>query len=216
MNEEFRRTLENWKLDPGQEALDRIGVFVKELVANNAVMNLISKKDEDMVWTRHIADSLAAAGLLERLVKKGGLVADSGTGAGFPGVPLAAVLPELRFELLDSNGKRCLFIGRTLAEMKLTNAAVFQRRVGEGPRVEKYRAVTERAMGQLENILPQCLNMLLPGGVFLAWQSAAQMAQDRPEVSKALRKGRGELAEKFAYRLPGENEDRYIAVFRKN
>lgn len=215
MNEAFMNAVSAWGVKLTPQAGEKLGIFVKELVANNAVMNLISRKDEENVWTRHIADSLAAAPLLDRLVKPGGLIADSGTGAGFPGVPLAAVLEAFRFELLDSNGKRCLFLGRTLAEMKLANAAVFQKRVGEGPRVEKYRAVTERAMGQLENILPQCLNMLLPGGVFLAWQSAAQMAEPRPAVEKALARSRAELEEKYAYRLPGETEDRFIAVFRK-
>jgi 16S rRNA G527 N7-methylase RsmG len=101
--------------------------------------------------------------------------------------------------------------------MGARNVAVFNRRVGEGgPGTgRRYAAVTERAMGQLENILPQCLNILTKGGIFLAWQSAAQLAQPRPAVEAALKKAGGELLETFPYRLPGEAEDRYILVFGK-
>ncbi|MEI7528374.1 MAG: 16S rRNA (guanine(527)-N(7))-methyltransferase RsmG [Elusimicrobiota bacterium] len=215
MNDELKNALAAWGVELSGPQTERLGIFAAELITNNAVMNLISQKDEPLIWQRHIADSLAAAPLLRRLLKPGALIADSGTGAGFPGMPLAAALEDFRFELLDSNGKRCAFLGRAAAAMKISNAAVFQRRVGEGPKSPRYAAVLERAMGQLENILPQCLNMLTQGGVFLAWQSAAQLAAPRPELEKVMHKARAGLAEKFSYRLPGEQEDRFIVVFRK-
>ncbi|HBA60426.1 MAG TPA: 16S rRNA (guanine(527)-N(7))-methyltransferase RsmG [Elusimicrobia bacterium] len=215
MNEELKAALAGWgvTLTPAQEG--RLEIYAARLIESNAVMNLISQADEAAVWPRHIADSLAAAPLLRRYAKPGALICDSGTGAGFPGVPLAAALEEYRFELVDSIGKRCAFISGALAAMGTENAAVFQRRVGEGPKAPRYAAVTERAMGKLENILPQCLNMLTEGGVFLAWQSAAQVASVRPEVEKAMAAARAVLAEKAGYRLPGEKEDRFILVFRK-
>lgn len=215
MNEELKNALAAWGVQLSGPRLEKLEIFARELITNNAVMNLISQKDEPELWPRHIADSLAAAPLLRRFLKPGALIADSGTGAGFPGMPLAAALEEFRFELLDSNGKRCDFLTRAAAAMKITNAAVFKRRVGEGPKSPRYDAVLERAMGQLENILPQCLNMLVEGGAFLAWQSAAQMAAPRPGLLEVMGKARVELAEKLGYRLPGEQEDRFIAVFRK-
>ena len=216
MNEEFNGKLSALGVQLTAAQLEKLEIFAAQLKENNAVMNLISKKDEPEIWTRHIADSLAAVPLLRRLVKPGSLIADSGTGAGFPGVPLASALEDFRFELLDSNGKRCAFITRAAEAMKLTNAAVFQRRVGEGPKVARYAAVLERAMGTLENILPQCLNMLGDGGVFLAWQSAAQLATQRPELDRVMQKARAEVVEKAGYRLPGENEDRFIVAFRRH
>jgi 16S rRNA (guanine527-N7)-methyltransferase len=203
------------ELDPG--SLARVEAFAAALREENAVQNLVSRNDEPLLWERHILDSLAAAPLLRRLVKPGGAVADAGSGAGFPGMVLAAALPELKFDLVDSRAKRCDFLGRAAARIGCSNAAVFQRRIGEGgPGSERrYAAVTERAMGQLENILPQCLNILFKGGHFLAWQSSAQLAQGRPAVEAALKKAGGELAETRSYRLPGEAEDRHILVFRK-
>ncbi len=217
MNETVTKTLETWGLNLTPESLRRLELFAAALAEKNAVQNLVSEKDMPQLWERHFLDSLAAAPLLRRLVKPGSLVADAGSGAGFPGLALAGALHELSFQLLESRERRCEFLTETAAAMGARNVAVFNRRVGEGgPGSEqRYAAVTERAMGQLEIILPQCLNILAKGGFFLAWQSAAQLAQPRPAVEAAMRKAKAELAETFAYRLPGESADRYIMVFKR-
>ncbi|HAN04775.1 MAG: 16S rRNA (guanine(527)-N(7))-methyltransferase RsmG [Elusimicrobia bacterium GWA2_64_40] len=218
MNETVKTKLAAWGLQPDAESLNRLELFAASLLEKNAVQNLVSKNDEPLLWERHILDSLAAAALLRRLLPAGALVADAGSGAGFPGLVLAAVLPEYQFELLDSRSKRCDFLTWAAAAMGCSNVKVFQRRLGEGGAAAgtKYSAVTERAMGQLENILPQCLNILDKGGFFLAWQSAAQVAQRRPAVEDAQSASRARLLETFAYRLPAEAEDRHIMIFRKS
>jgi 16S rRNA (guanine527-N7)-methyltransferase len=217
MNEAIDRTLEAWGLKLSAENLRKLEVYSAVLKEKNAVQNLVSKNDEPQLWERHILDSLAAAAVLRRRLKPGALIADAGSGAGFPGLALAAALEEFNFQLLDSRARRCDFLGEAAAAMGAGNAAVFNRRVGEGgPGSEtRYGAVIERAMGQLENILPQCLNILVKGGIFLAWQSAAQVAQARPAVDAALQKAKGRLSETIAYRLPGETGDRYILVFER-
>ncbi|OGR44797.1 MAG: 16S rRNA (guanine(527)-N(7))-methyltransferase RsmG [Elusimicrobia bacterium GWA2_61_42] len=218
MNDAVTKTLEAWGLKLTEENLRKLEAFSAGLKEKNAVQNLVSEKDIPQLWERHMLDSLAAAGVLRRRLKPGALIADAGSGAGFPGLALAAALEEFNFQLLDSRVRRCDFLGETAAAMGTRNVAVFNRRVGEGgPGSEaRYAAVTERAMGQLENILPQCLNILVRGGIFLAWQSAAQLAQPRPAVEAARRKAGAELAETVTYRLPGESEDRYILVFQKS
>jgi 16S rRNA G527 N7-methylase RsmG len=99
--------------------------------------------------------------------------------------------------------------------MKSANVSVLHRRLGEGGRAagDRYDAVLERAMGQLENILPQCLNILAEGGRFLAWQSGAQLSASRPAADAALAAAESGLLEVHSYRLPGDAEDRHIAVF---
>ncbi|HAT72733.1 MAG TPA: 16S rRNA (guanine(527)-N(7))-methyltransferase RsmG [Elusimicrobia bacterium] len=217
MTDAVTNTLETWGLKLTEENLRKLEVFSAVLKEKNAVQNLVSEKDLPQLWERHILDSLAAAGVLRRRLKPGALIADAGSGAGFPGLPLAAALEEFNFQLLDSRVRRCDFLGEAVAAMGAGNAAVFNRRVGEGgPGSEaRYAAVMERAMGQLENILPQCLNILSKGGIFLAWQSALQVSQKRPAVEAALMKARGEISETISYRLPGEAEDRCIIVFKK-
>lgn len=217
MNDAVKGALAAWGTAPDAAGETRLEAFAAALLEKNAVQNLVSRNDEPLLWERHVLDSLAAVPLLRRLLRPGASLADAGSGAGFPGLVLAAVLPEFSFELLDSRSKRCEFLAWAAAQMGCANVAVAQRRVGEGgPGAERrYAAVTERAMGQLENILPQCLNILSEGGVFLAWQSSAQLAKGRPAVDAALERARGELAETHSYRLPAETEDRHILVFRK-
>ena len=217
MNDAVSAALSAWgvRLPPvSQLALE---TFAEGLKQKNAVLNLVSRTDEVQLWERHILDALAAVPLLRRLLPAGAVIADAGSGAGFPGLVLSAALPEHRFELLDSSGKRCAFLNWSAARMKAANVSVFHRRLGEGggAAAARYGAVLERAMGQLENILPQCLNILSEGGSFLAWQSSSQLAAARPAVDAALARAGGELAEVFSYRLPGEEADRGIAVFRK-
>lgn len=217
MDDAVEETLRAWGVRLGEGQLRKLEIFADGVREKNSLLNLVSRTDEPLLWRRHILDSLAAVPLLVRLVPPGSAIADAGSGAGFPGLPLAAVLEDRDFSLLDSNGKRCAFLNWAAAGMKAGNVSVRHLRLGEGgrPAPGSCAAVTERAMGQLENILPQCLNILSAGGCFLAWQSAAQMAAARPEVDSALERAGGELSERFLYRLPGEKEDRCIAVFRK-
>lgn len=217
MNDAVKAVLAAWKLELSPEASARLEAFAAALKEKNSLLNLVSKTDEPQLWERHILDALAAAPLLRRLLKPGSLIADAGSGAGFPGLALSAELSEYAFELLDSNGRRCAFLNWAAASMKARNVSVFHLRLGEGGRgtEPRYGAVIERAMGQLENILPQCLNILSEGGIFLAWQSAAQLSQARPAVETALRITGARQEEVFSYRLPGENADRHVVVFRK-
>lgn len=217
MTELVKTALSGWGLELSPDAWNRLEAFAAALKEKNSVQNLVSKNDEPLLWERHILDSLAAAPLLRRLLKPGAAIADAGSGAGFPGLVLAAVLQDFSFDLLDSRNKRCEFLSWAASQMPCGNVSVSWRRVGEGgPGSERrYGAVIERAMGKLENILPQCLNILSGGGCFLAWQSAAQLAQSRPAVNAALAGAGGKLAETFSYRLPGEGEDRHILVFTK-
>ena len=213
----IKETLENWNLVLTQEQEARLELFKEELLEKSARFNLVSQHDAGYLWPRHFLDSLAGAPLLTRLLQPGDRVADAGAGAGFPGIPLAVAMDRTAFDLWDSTLKRTMFLTCAASRLKLNNVRALHLRIGQcGPlEAGKYGAVVERAMGKLENILPQCLNMVKAGGVFLAWQTAAQLAQERPAAAEASRKAGAELQETASYRLPGEKEDRYILVFRK-
>ena len=216
MEKEIKERLELWGLKLDAAALAKLEILAREIKEKNAMLNLISKNDEPCFWSRHLADSLAAAPLLEKLLSPGALIADAGSGPGFPGLPLAAALPSVNFELWDSNRKRVDFSLWAAGAMKLKNTQAYCRRIGQSGAFElaRYDAVIERAMGQLENRLPQCLNMLKSGGVFLAWQSGLEDAGAQGSL-KALKKAGAKLADRFVYTLPGEARERFILVFRK-
>ena len=213
----IKETLENWNLALTEEQQARLELFKEELLEKNSRLNLVSQHDAGYLWPRHILDALAGARPLARLLRPGDRVADAGAGAGFPGIPLAVALEPAPFDLWDSSLKRTMFLTCAASRLKLRNVRALHLRIGQSGPLEagQYGAVVERAMGKLENILPQCLNMVKAGGVFLAWQTAAQLAQERPAAQEAARKAGGELAETESYRLPGEKEDRHILIFKK-
>lgn len=195
--------------------------FEQILIAKNAVMNLVSPKDEPLIRTRHILDSLAAVPAICKILgrnsaEKSSLrFADCGSGAGFPGIPLAIAFPEIQFELFDSQNKRCVFLNESAKAAGIANATAFHARLGEGKPVPVYDMMTERAMGHLETIMPLCARSLKKGGHFLAWQSAAQVNSVRPEVDKAAKKAHLRPAGRQSYRIPGEENDRFILIFVK-
>lgn len=198
-----------------EKQLGQLEIFEKALIEKNAVMNLVSPKDEKLLRTRHFLDSLAAVPVIKKHVRPGGRIADCGSGAGFPGIPLSAVFPENPFDLLDSLNKRCIFLNEAAAAAGLANVKAIQKRVGEGRPEPVYSLMTERAMGHLETVMPLCARLLKKGGHFLAWQSAAQVHAVRPEVEAAAKKAHLSHAGKYSYRLPGEENDRYILIFVK-
>ena len=193
----------------------QIDAFEQALIAKNAVMNLVSPKDEPLIRTRHILDSLAAYPLIMKIKQGACRIADCGSGAGFPGIPLAIALPEMRFSLFDSQNKRCVFLNEAAALAGIKNAQAFHERLGEGKPQPVYDIMTERAMGHLEDIMPLCSKSLKKGGFFLAWQSAAQVNSARPEVDRAAKKAKMRPFGSWSYRLPAEENDRFILIFVK-
>ena len=217
---EFNIFIEKYRISLSESQFRQLSVFEQALIEKNAVMNLVSPKDEALIWTRHFADSIAAVPVINNLLSKmpAGLparIADCGSGAGFPGIPLAIAFPEIHFELLDSQNKRCVFLNEAAGRMSLKNAAAYHKRIGEGKPQSGYSIMTERAMGHIETIMPLCARSLIRGGYFLAWQSYAQVISSRPEAEKAAKKSKLRFESIFSYRLPLEENDRYILIYVK-
>ena len=125
-------------LKPGAAALDRLLDYLELLARWNKVYNLTAVRDPDEMLTRHLLDSLAIAPLV-----RGDSLADLGTGAGLPGIPLAILEPARQCVLIDSNGKKTRFLREAVRTLMLDNVHVEQTRV-ETAR-GSYDCVTARA-----------------------------------------------------------------------
>ena len=178
----------------------------------NRVMNLTAITGEEDTARRHFLDSVSAL-LPEPLA--GRRVIDVGTGAGFPGLPMALAEPTLSITLLDSLGKRVDFLSRVCAELGLQNAECVHARAEEcGDRREQYDCAVSRAVARLNVLCELCLPYVRVGGCFLALKGPAA-PEELEEAKHAIAVLGGVTERVFEYSVPGEALQHRIVVIRK-
>lgn len=118
----------------------------------NAQINVISRKDMDEFYTRHVLHSLGIAEVMK--FAPGSKILDIGTGGGFPGIPLAILFPEVQFVLVDSIGKKIKVVNEVAAALQLENVTGIHERAENVK--GKFDFIVSRAVTAMENFLPWC------------------------------------------------------------
>ncbi len=177
-------------------------------------LNLTSAADLREVLTRHICDGLQGASCVQQIAAQQKLanfsLIDAGSGAGYIGLTIAAALPGAQVTLVESIEKRCAFMNWAILQLGLKNVQVKNVRLGEKKDLQT-DFVTERAMGQLPDILGICLSAVKPGGYFIAYQGEnSQRAQVEPEKYQA------HFTQETVYTLPTDTRTRYLVCFTKD
>jgi len=134
----------------------------------------------------HIADSLAGLSIPE--LRAARQIADLGSGAGLPGLPLALALPHARVLLIESHRRKCAFLGRAIAALGLANAEVACARVEEVA-ARGCDAVTARALAALPVLCEYAAPLLAEGGVLIAWKGAVDAVEDADGLAAAAALG---------------------------
>lgn len=187
--------------------------YAELLVEKNKVMNLTAITEPSDIATLHFLDSAALLTLADFRDKT---VADVGTGAGFPGLPLKIVEPSIRLTLLDSLNKRIDFLGEVCTDLGLSDVACVHGRAEEfaAEHREGFDIVTSRAVANLRMLCELCLPLVKVGGHFLAMKSVdsdEELAQARGAIA-AL----GAVAERQAdYTIPGTDVRHRLIVLKK-
>jgi len=149
-------------LPVADEASAALAKFVELLLQWNRVYNLTGIRGADEMLDRHLIESFALRPLL-----RGTRVADVGTGAGLPGVPLAIAEPDRTFTLIESRAKRVRFLRHVVAELRLGNTEVAHSRA-EDLRVERpFDTVLARAVAPPAELLSICRHLTAPGSILL-------------------------------------------------
>ena len=152
--------------------LDQFSTYYEMLVDWNTRVNLTTITEPEDVANKHFVDSLAA----EPYLIPNASVADVGTGAGFPGIPLLIVRSDLKLTLMDSLQKRLVFLGAVLKELGLSADCVHARAedAGQNPRYrERFDAALSRAVSALPVLCELTLPLVKVGGVSIAYKSDA-------------------------------------------
>lgn len=135
-------------LDVPSTAVDGLLGFMDLLKEWSATYNLVAPRERDFLLARHILDSLSIAPWL-----KPGSLLDVGTGAGFPGLPLAIIRPDLQVTLIDSAGKKIRFIRHVGRTLKLENIHPLHQRVEDLPGGSVFDNITSRAFASLKEFV---------------------------------------------------------------
>ncbi|MDC9729370.1 MAG: 16S rRNA (guanine(527)-N(7))-methyltransferase RsmG [Methyloprofundus sp.] len=153
-----------------EHQIDQLLNFVVLIEKWNKTYNLTAIRNREEMLRLHILDSLALLPFVS-----GKKIADIGTGAGLPGIPLAIFLTEQTFTLVDSNSKKTRFVQQAIVELKLANVEVKHSRVEDLGYAEEYDAVLSRAFASLSDIMALAEYLLRPDGVLIAMKGVAPM-----------------------------------------
>ena len=182
------------------ELLERYGQL---LIEKNEVMNLTAITDPDQVARLHMLD---CAALLNCADFKGKTLIDVGTGAGFPGLPLKILVPDLQVTLLDSLNKRVNWLNEVIAELGLTGITAIHARAEEQALVKGYRDsfdfVTARAVADLRLLSEICLPYAKVGGSFLSMKSVGS-GEELENAAHAVKFMGGRVRDSVDYTIPG-------------
>jgi 16S rRNA (guanine527-N7)-methyltransferase len=164
---------------------DQIGqarLYFEALVRDGDLLGLLGPREMPKLWTRHILNSAVVA----ELVASGQTVADVGSGAGLPGIPMALVQPEAQFTLIEPMERRSDWLKAIVQDLGLSNVRVQRARAEEV--AEVFDIVTARAVSALPNLLRMCVPMTKHGGEVIALKGskAAEEIQEAKKLQKKL------------------------------
>jgi 16S rRNA (guanine527-N7)-methyltransferase len=202
---------EGWGSPLGAAQLEQIAGYLRSVAEKNKTTNLTAEDGWEDLVLKHAADGVfAAAALRAQLGKEQVRICDLGSGGGFIGVCLKLAWPQAQVTLMEAVERKFKFLNAESARLGAPGLRVLQRRAGDGRPYNSYEsgfdAVVERALAPLDEALVLAKPLLKKGGLFAAFQSVP--------ASPALAGSGMRLLHSLAYRRPGEDKERHLAVYR--
>lgn len=207
MSDVIEKTLSLLGIDDAEEKAGLMRRYKESILEWNKKVNLttIPKEEFDV---KHTVDSLMIAG--EKCMRDASVIIDIGTGAGFPGVPLAIAFPEKEFTLVDSLNKRVNIIRQTVDNLGISNVRTVHSRAEDLGRNSEWREscdlVISRAVADLAVLSEYCLPLVKPGGFFAAYKGPESVHEIR-EASHAVSLLGGGRPAVVSPRLAGKIEE---------
>ena len=213
----IKYTLQNLGAAHDEKTVNKFYEFMELVLERNEYINLTAITDRDEFKKKHLMDSIICYGWDE--IEKAQNIIDVGTGAGFPGIPLALLYPDKQFLLLDSLNKRLEFINESAEKLEVKNIRTLHARAEDAGREEmlreKFDLSLSRAISSLSVVSEYCLPFVKPGGVLYTYKT--KRAVDEIEESLLARKllGASDEVEIRKSDIQGFHLDHNIWVIKK-
>lgn len=210
---EFIQEINKLGIQLTDEQLHQLDKYYQLLIEWNKVMNLTGITEEKEVYLKHFYDSLTIAKVIDLTKEKS--LCDVGSGAGFPGMVLKIVFPNLKVTLVDSLNKRIKFLTEVANELNLKDIALVHARAEDFAKNnrEKFDVVTARAVAPINVLLEYCLPLTKVGKYFISLKG--NISQEIILLNNSLTKIGGKLINSQEFLLPIENSNRSLLVITK-
>ena len=211
---EFFEELEKLGITLTSDQINKLAKFYQLLVTWNEKINLTTIIKEEEVYLKHFYDSLTLIKVVD--LRQPLTVLDVGTGAGFPGIVLKIVFPNLKITLLDSLTKRINYLNEVIKELDLHDIETVCSRCEDYTKInrEKYDLVVARAVSHLKILSEMIIPTVKVNGYFIAMK--ANLNDELEKTIPMLKKLNSELKEIKEFSLPIENSKRTLVVMKKN
>lgn len=212
----MRQVLQQWNLELTEEKEKQFQMFYDMLVEKNKVMNLTAITEFDEVVEKHFLDNLSLIQVMD--LNQPIKVLDLGTGAGFPGIPLKIMFPELKITLMDSLNKRILFLNEVVDALNLKDVETVHARAEELARNKDYREsydlCVSRAVANLSTLSEYCLPFVSLGGKFIPYKSG-DVDEEVNQAKKAVFLLGGKIEDVVKFDLPESDIHRSFVIIHK-
>ena len=210
--EEFLDELHKLNINLTTNELDKLEKYYNLLVEENKKYNLTSITNKEDVYLKHFYDSLTLNKITHLNNQS---LCDIGTGAGFPGIVLKIVFPNLKVTLVDSTAKKCNFLNMVIEELSLKEIEVINERAeifSKNTR-EKYYIVTSRAVAPLKHLLEYSIPLVKVNGYYIAMKS--DITQEIVGIEKYEKKLKIKKIDEISFTLPKEKSLRTLIKYKK-
>lgn len=213
---QFVALLQEKGIELSSRQLEQFELYYQELVSWNEKMNLTGITERDQVYTKHFYDSLSLAFYVD--LTQVNSLADIGSGAGFPGIPLKICFPHIKLTIVDSLSKRISFLQHICDTLGLSGVQLIHGRAEDVARQfvhrDAYDVVTARAVARLSLLNEFCLPFTRKDGIFAAMKGN-DPAEELNEAGRSFKELRAELKKVESFSLPVEESARHIVMIRK-
>lgn len=207
--EEFERELLKLEIDLTEKQKSQLEEFYNILIEENKKINLTRILEKEDVYLKHFYDSLTIVKVVD--FSKINTLCDVGSGAGFPGIVLKIVFPNLKVVLIDSLQKRVNYLNRTIKSLGLENIKAIHTRSEDYK--ETFDLVVARAVARLDKLINWCSHLIGKNQLFVAMK--ANVDDELVGIDKTLTKNNCLVENIEKFNLPKENSNRALVVIRK-